>query len=55
MICGVHLGLMRGALEALGAPLEATRLEPFVAPHLCLAHLTPTTDAPHQPTEGFSS
>jgi predicted ArsR family transcriptional regulator len=41
IICGVHLGLMRGALAELGAPLEAVRLEPFVAPDLCLAHLAP--------------
>jgi predicted ArsR family transcriptional regulator len=54
VVCGVHLGLMQGALQRLGAPLEATRLEPFVAPDLCLAHLTPA--APHpQPTEGFPS
>src|SRR6185312_4264727 len=44
VVCGVHLGLMQGALEALGAPLEATRMEPFVTPDLCLAHLTPTSD-----------
>jgi predicted ArsR family transcriptional regulator len=58
VVCGVHLGLMQGALEALGAPLEATRMEPFVTPDLCLAHLTPTSDPPptdprQQPTEGF--
>jgi predicted ArsR family transcriptional regulator len=39
VVCSVHLGLMRGALATLGAPLEATRLEPFVTPHLCVAHL----------------
>lgn len=39
VICGVHLGLMRGALRALGAPLDAVRLEPFVEPGVCLAHL----------------
>ena len=42
VVCGVHLGLMQGALEALGAPLAATRLEPFVTPDLCLAHLRPS-------------
>ncbi|HEX5466605.1 MAG TPA: helix-turn-helix domain-containing protein [Candidatus Limnocylindrales bacterium] len=42
VVCGVHLGLMRGALQGLEAPLEATRLEPFVRPDLCLAHLAPT-------------
>ncbi|HEU0242783.1 MAG TPA: helix-turn-helix domain-containing protein [Candidatus Limnocylindrales bacterium] len=41
VVCGVHLGLMRGALDALGAPLDAVRLEPFVEPDLCLAHLGP--------------
>jgi predicted ArsR family transcriptional regulator len=39
VVCGVHLGLIRGALQELGAPLDAVRLEPFVAPDLCLAHL----------------
>ncbi len=39
IVCGVHLGLMRGALAELGAPLDAVRLEPFVEPDLCLAHL----------------
>jgi predicted ArsR family transcriptional regulator len=37
--CSVHLGLMRGALESLGAPVRAHRLEPFVTPTLCRAHL----------------
>ena len=37
--CSVHLGMLRGALEELGAPLEATTLEPFVEPSLCVAHL----------------
>lgn len=41
VVCGVHLGLMRGALRELGAPLDAVRLEPFVAPDLCVAHLEP--------------
>lgn len=39
VVCGVHLGLMRGALRELDAPLDAVRLEPFVEPDLCLAHL----------------
>ncbi|HEX6139621.1 MAG TPA: helix-turn-helix domain-containing protein, partial [Candidatus Limnocylindria bacterium] len=28
VVCGVHLGLMRGALRELDAPLDAVRLEP---------------------------
>ena len=39
VVCGVHLGLIRGALRQFGAPLDAIRLEPFVAPDLCVAHL----------------
>lgn len=39
VVCGVHLGLMRGALSELGAPLDAVSLEPFVEPDLCVAHL----------------
>lgn len=37
--CAVHLGLMQGALEEMRAPLTAARLEPFVTPTLCVAHL----------------
>lgn len=39
VVCGVHLGLMRGALASIGAPIDATGLEPFVEPNLCLAHV----------------
>lgn len=39
VVCRVHLGLMRGALRELGAPLDALSLEPFVEPDLCLAHV----------------
>ncbi|MHA7650602.1 helix-turn-helix transcriptional regulator [Mycobacterium sp. ML4] len=41
VVCPVHLGLMRGALEAWAAPVTVDRLEPFVEPDLCLAHLAP--------------
>lgn len=39
VICPVHLGLMRGALETWAAPVTVERLEAFVEPDLCLAHL----------------
>ena len=39
LVCGVHLGLMQGALGVLGAPVSATRLLPFVEPELCVAVL----------------
>lgn len=38
VVCGVHLGLMQGALAGRAAPMQATDLEPFVTPQLCLAH-----------------
>jgi predicted ArsR family transcriptional regulator len=41
VVCSLHLGLMRGALKEVRAPLGVDRLEPFVEPSLCLAHLTP--------------
>lgn len=41
VVCQIHLGLMQGALDELGAPLAATSLDPFVTPRLCLAHLAP--------------
>jgi predicted ArsR family transcriptional regulator len=41
VICSLHLGLMQGALAALGGPLTVDRLEPFAEPDLCVAHLAP--------------
>lgn len=37
VVCGVHLGLMRGALERTGGAVRASSLQPFVTPDLCLA------------------
>jgi len=39
VVCGVHLGLTRGALGALGAPTDRTTLEAFALPGACLLHL----------------
>jgi len=39
VICSVHLGLMQGALTAMRAPVTVDRLDPFVEPDLCVAHL----------------
>jgi predicted ArsR family transcriptional regulator len=39
VVCGVHLGLMRGVLAASGAPVETVTLQPFVEPGRCLAHV----------------
>ena len=35
----MHLGLMQGALTAMRAPITVDRLDPFVEPDLCVAHL----------------
>jgi len=39
VVCALHLGLMQGALGELRAPLQATSLEPFVRPDLCVARI----------------
>ena len=41
-LCPLHLGLMRGALTEIRAPITATRLEPFAEPDACIVHLSPT-------------
>jgi predicted ArsR family transcriptional regulator len=41
VVCTVHLGLMRGMLTELDAPIEAEGLDPFVEPNLCITRLTP--------------
>jgi predicted ArsR family transcriptional regulator len=40
VVCAIHLGLMQGVLGEIDAPLTADRLDPFVEPSLCVAHLT---------------
>lgn len=40
IVCPIHLGLMQGILETHDAPVTVERLEAFVEPDLCLAHLT---------------
>ncbi len=40
VVCSLHLGLMRGALARMRAPVIADRLDPFVEPSLCVASLT---------------
>lgn len=44
VICSLHLGLMRGALARMRAPVSADRLDPFVEPGLCVARLTASED-----------
>jgi hypothetical protein len=35
---------MQGALETWAAPVSVDRLDAFVEPDLCLAHITPVGD-----------
>ena len=39
VVCGVHLGLARGALEEYGADPDGTELLPFAEPGACRLHL----------------
>lgn len=45
IVCAIHLGLMRGTVETLRAPLTAESLEPFVTPQVCVATLRRTDAA----------
>lgn len=40
VVCQIHLGLMQGAMDAWQSPVTVDRLDAFVEPDLCLAHLS---------------
>jgi predicted ArsR family transcriptional regulator len=40
VVCSIHLGLMRGLLAELDAPIDAVQLDPLVRPDLCITHLS---------------
>lgn len=40
--CSLHLGLMRGAMAQVDAPLSVDDLIPFVDPDRCLTHVSPS-------------
>jgi predicted ArsR family transcriptional regulator len=46
VVCGVHLGLISGALGALGGRAAATELKPFGAPDGCVIHVHAQGGAP---------
>ena len=52
VVCSLHLGLMRGALAQMRAPLTADRLEPFAEPSLCIAYLSARGDPQAGPGGG---
>jgi len=39
VVCSLHLGVMRGVLETVRAPVETASLQPFAEPSLCVAVL----------------
>lgn len=39
IVCGVHLGILRGMAEELGGSAAITDLKPFVEPSLCLVEI----------------
>lgn len=39
VVCAVHLGLMRGALDEFGVDVQARDLIPWAQPDACVAHL----------------
>jgi predicted ArsR family transcriptional regulator len=45
VVCSVHLGLIQGAMNELGADGQEATLDPFVTPRLCVAYLPPRTRA----------
>lgn len=45
VVCSVHLGLMQGLLDELDAPVTTPRLDAFVEPDLCIAHVAPRPTA----------
>ncbi len=45
IVCNVHLGFLRGALDTLGAPVRATGIHPLDTPDTCTAHLEIRPDA----------
>lgn len=45
VVCQVHLGLVRGALAELDAPVAADWLKPLVEPDLCIVHLAEEVNA----------
>jgi predicted ArsR family transcriptional regulator len=50
VVCAVHLGLMRGVLDEMNAPVEVAGLDQFHAPYPCVARLHAITRPPDPAT-----
>lgn len=54
VVCGIHRGLIAGAMEQFGETDTEVSLEPFVGPELCQAHIrtrTPFSPRPASPED----
>ena len=49
VVCTLHQGLIDGALQELGAPVQIDRLEPWREPGVCVARLVQRQDAGDAP------
>ena len=46
VVCGVHLGVVRGALDQYGVDPDGTELTPFAEPGACLLVIPPVSGTP---------
>ena len=46
VVCKLHLGLMRGVLDQMRAPVTADQVRPFAEPSGCIAHIAARRAAP---------
>jgi hypothetical protein len=53
-VCGVHQGVIGGALGALGASAADVELQPFAAPGACLVRVRTGPATPTRPRRGQS-
>lgn len=53
IVCGVHLGLVRGALDVFGDEASESQLEPFAEPGACRLHLQSPETNPHPRESGL--
>jgi predicted ArsR family transcriptional regulator len=45
VVCKLHLGLLRGMLDQMRAPVTADQVQPFAEPSVCTADLAARPDA----------
>lgn len=55
VVCGVHRGLLRGALDAVGEPGAKVSLRPFTGPNTCRALLQLAPPGPATPVTSTST